>query len=211
MLSHTGIPRPVIDKFENGVKPVVRLTLSDGRFLICTEEHPVRVNEQWVFARDVEVGDSVTTYGGVEQWKEVEGWPFDVSNWGRVRSHARGTILKTYKKGRWGHLKVCLFRNGAQKRGMDRRDFPVHRLVADAFVPNPDGLLEVRHLNGFSWDNTASNLVWGSREANALDAVAHGTMDRTQGSQAKLTWEQAAVIKTAPGSHKSIAIKYGIS
>lgn len=211
VLAHDGRPHKVTDTFENGVKPVRRITLAGGQSLTCTDEHPVLVEGSWVLAKDLKIGDVVTTYGGAEEWRAVNGWPFDVSNWGRVRSHARGTILKQYPKGNWGHLKVCLFRNGAQKRGPDRRDFPVHRLVAEAFVPNPDGLPEVRHKNGFGWDNTTGNLEWGSRNDNAEDAVSHGSMDRTKGSQPKLSWSAVECIRASGQSTTALAKEFGVS
>jgi len=50
----------------------------------------------------------------------------------------------------------------------------VHRLVAEAFIPNPEGLPFVRHLDDNPANNAASNLAWGTRSDNGVDAVRNG-------------------------------------
>lgn len=50
----------------------------------------------------------------------------------------------------------------------------VHRLVAEAFIPKPDGATMVRHLNGDNADNRASNLAWGTAKDNSEDRKRHG-------------------------------------
>ena len=110
-----------------------------------------------------------------------EGRLFDVQNQAVLVAMLLMDDVKDDKKDR--HLKVCLFRNGAQKRGPDRIDFPVHRLVAQAFVANPDNLPEVRHRNGIAWDNRPSNLIWGTPAENREDMRRHGTGQGAHGSQ----------------------------
>ena len=123
----------------------------------------------------------------------------------------KGTVLRQYKKGRWGHLKVCLFRNGAQKRGPDRIDFPVHRLVAQAFVANPDNLPEVRHRNGIAWDNRPSNLIWGTSADNREDMRRHGTGQGAHGSQAKVDWPIVTYMRECSESDRNLAAKFEVS
>jgi hypothetical protein len=53
-----------------------------------------------------------------------------------------------------GYVEVRLRKNGAAK------DLRVHRLVAKAFIPNPDGVLQVEHIDGISLNNFVSNLRW---------------------------------------------------
>ena len=126
-------------------------------------------------------------------------------------SDYKGTVLKQYKKGRWGHLKVCLFRNGAQKRGPDRIDFPVHRLVAQAFVTNPDNLPEVRHRNGIAWDNRPSNLIWGTSAENREDMRRHGTGQGAHASQAKVDWPIVTYMRECSESDRNLAAKFEVS
>lgn len=92
-----------------------------------------------------------------EQWREIDGWSgrFEVSDRGRVRFTKDGRILpQTLVKGGW--LTVYLFHNS--KRRWPR----VHRLVAEAFLANPDGLPCVEHRDGDRTNNSVSNLRWSA-------------------------------------------------
>lgn len=98
-----------------------------------------------------------------EQWKPVEGFDglYEISSLGRVKSlkYGKERILKPAKN-RGGYLQVVLCRNGKEKR------LYVHRLVAEAFIPNPKGLHEVNHLNEDKTLNVVSNIEWTSRWNN---------------------------------------------
>lgn len=114
-----------------------------------------------------------------EIWKPVEGYEgiYEVSNFGRVKSlnyHREGIvkILKPQKDGS-GYLQVQLWRNGKMKA------FKVHRLVAEAFLPNPLGLPEINHKDEDKTNNIVSNLEWASR----WDNMHYGTLyERTSKS-----------------------------
>lgn len=64
-----------------------------------------------------------------------------------------------------GHLYVDLSQNGTRTRML------VHRLVADAFLPNPNHYEVVRHLNNIPTDNYLSNLAWGTYKDNRNDMI----------------------------------------
>lgn len=88
-----------------------------------------------------------------------------------------------------GYLRVFLG-YGASRR--------VHRLVAEAFVPNPDGLPEVNHIDGDKTNNAAANLEWVSHATNIRHAYStrltvnpHGEKSR----RAVLTQEQVDYIR----------------
>lgn len=114
-----------------------------------------------------------------ELWMPVVGYEghYEVSNEGRVRSLDRFSLDMKRLHGRqlrpWcnsrAYWRVCLSIGGKQ------RTIDVHVLVASAFLgPRREGM-EVRHLNGNSLDNNASNLQWGTTSENIRDQVEHGT------------------------------------
>lgn len=97
-----------------------------------------------------------------EVWKKVEGYNnYEVSNMGNVRRlFPKGYhYLKQIQK-RDGYMRVVLCKNGQQKT------FYVHRLVAKAFIPNPDNLPQVNHKNFIRNDNRVDNLEWCDNKYN---------------------------------------------
>lgn len=109
-----------------------------------------------------------------EVWKEIPDYNgvYLVSNLGRVKSSARivassiGTncpykerILKPLAAKGW-YISVMLCKSGKAKR------FDVHRLVAMAFVDNPDGKPCVDHIDADRWNNVSTNLRWVTQKEN---------------------------------------------
>ena len=84
-----------------------------------------------------------------EEWRPVFGYEsrYEVSNLGRVRN-ADGHILKPIKRRGYLCLNFCV--NGV------RKDMKIHRLVAEAFIPNPDELPFVNHKD----EDKENNAVW---------------------------------------------------
>ena len=99
------------------------------------------------------------------RWRPVTGYKgkYLVSDSGDVMNAETGKILKPYGHTK-GYAKVDLRHLGASKR--DERF--VHRLVADAFIKNPNALPEVNHLNGNKLDNRVENLEWCTDEYNQI-------------------------------------------
>lgn len=132
-----------------------------------------------------------------EIWKEIEGYEnYEVSNMGRVRSidhevyqegiglrKLKGKVVKPWHNGN-GYYKVCL---GSYVTPDGKRKHPtafVHRLVAKAFLDNPDNLEQVDHINFDRSDNRLSNLRWVSRRTNILHSlpnqpISTSTVSRT--------------------------------
>lgn len=103
-----------------------------------------------------------------EIWNEIKGFDgnYSVSSEGRVRSNgllkgknSKVRILKT-ELSKKGYLRVGLTKDGKQKK------YLVHRLVAIAFLDNPNNLPEVNHRNEIKTDNRVENLEWMSRRDN---------------------------------------------
>jgi NUMOD4 motif len=100
----------------------------------------------------------------MESWKAIEGEPnHEVSNMGSVRMLLRkGRIMKTFLANGYLSLKIS------------KRHYYVHRLVALAFIPNPDNLPQVNHLSGMKTLNTVENLEWCTPSQNQRHAYDTG-------------------------------------
>lgn len=125
----------------------------------------------------------------METWKPVVGYEgfYEVSNLGRVRSVSRiahikrgngeydyrvkGKIVEPQER-RHGYLAVCLY--GKESKNGRFTQKSVHRLVAEAFLPNPNGYSEVNHLDENKQNNALSNLEWCDRKHN----VNYGTTQK---------------------------------
>lgn len=100
-----------------------------------------------------------------------------------------------------------------------RKSARVHRLVAMAFVPNPEGHTEVNHIDGDKGNNHCDNLEWCSRLENMRHAFANGLCKAVSGENApaaKLSEAEVQEImisyfpRTSHGSCAALARKYGV-
>ena len=127
-----------------------------------------------------------------EIWKDIKGWEnlYQVSNYGRVRSLDRevvqnnnGTEVTMKYKGKI--LKPSVSSQGYVRVVLQNKDYKinysVHRLVAQAFLPNSNNLEEVNHIDENSLNNNVNNLEWCSHKYN----INYG--NRNKKVSAKLT------------------------
>lgn len=95
----------------------------------------------------------------MEKWKTIKDWPgYSVSARGNMRG-PRAEKLKLVET-EDGYLKVTLCANGK------RQDKRVNRLVAEAFIPNPENYSLVMHLDNDRKNNNVDNLAWGTHSEN---------------------------------------------
>ena len=106
-------------------------------------------------------------------WKPIKGYEglYEVSNTGLVRSIITTTgrrkgLIKPHCKN--GYLAVNLHKNSKLKH------FYVHRLVASAFINNPNHLTEVNHIDCNKCNNNVENLEWCNRNYNLQHSYNHG-------------------------------------
>lgn len=133
-----------------------------------------------------------------EIWKDIEGYEglYQVSNLGRVKSlerkvstinngtkclkHIDESILKPIKISN-GYITINLYINGIRKKHF------VHRLVANAFIPNPNNYSQVNHKDENKENNSVDNLEWctskynmnfGTRNQRASNSLTNGKLSK---------------------------------
>ena len=96
-----------------------------------------------------------------EQWKDIAGFEgfYQVSNTGKVRNVKRNRTLSPALNSR-GYQRVLLCKNG------DKLNKFIHRLVAEAFIPNPENKPEVNHKDSNKTNNNFYNLEWVTHREN---------------------------------------------
>lgn len=117
-----------------------------------------------------------------EEWRDVVGYEglYQVSNLGRVKSLSRRIV---YKDGREYNYPSKVIKNQKVSTGYrsvmlygvnGKKQYYVHRLVAETFIPNPNNLSDVNHKDGCKTNNILSNLEWCSRSDNQKHAYKNG-------------------------------------
>ena len=160
-----------------------------------------------------------------EVWKDVPGYEglYKVSNTGKVMSlqtvglfgkNNNGRLM-TLRTDKFGYKFVFMSKDGKKKRGS------VHRLVALAFIPNPDNLPQVNHKDEVRDNNNADNLEWctvtynnnyGNRRLKASNSISG-----ERNGRAILTEEKVLEIRRTyiPGDKefckRRLAEKYGVT
>ena len=117
----------------------------------------------------------------METWKPINGYEglYEVSDLGNVRRDGR--VLKPQSR-RHGYLSVWLYGVGDR-----RKQFSIHRLVAEAFCENPNNYSEVNHLDENKQNNRADNLEWCSHKQNSSYGSRRAKISEknTNGKQSK--------------------------
>lgn len=127
-----------------------------------------------------------------EIWKDVVGFEglYRVSNLGNVIGMKKSWVCGMYGNIRTrpeslskqsidtsGYSQVWLCKNGKSK------NYLVHRIIAKAFLPNPENKKDVNHKNGCKSDNNLSNLEWCTRSENVIHAFKNNLKKPSKGSK----------------------------
>ncbi len=119
-----------------------------------------------------------------ETLKEIEGYEglYSVDKQGRIYSHRSNRYIASGKPNNWWeYVVVGLYKEGKAKL------FPVHRLVAMAFIPNPNNLPIVNHKDGNKQNNCVENLEWCTQKENVAHALANDLKGRKNEAR-KIKW-----------------------
>ena len=138
----------------------------------------------------------------MEEWKDILGFErYQVSSLGRVRSKEFTRINKRFIKGHYQEFAcyypskllkpdISVFSNSSYQRVTLSKDnktyrFLVHRLVAEAFIPNPENKPYVNHIDNNGLHNSIDNLEWVTHSENMLWAQKQGRLFTSQSNAGK--------------------------
>lgn len=156
----------------------------------------------------------------MEIWKDITGYEgiYQINKLGNIKSLSRyvkgkGISNKLLKE---RILKPSLNSDGYFQLTMNKKNVKknatLHRLLATAFIPNPDNLLLIEHINDVKTDNRLENLKWSTSTENMKSAVKNGrTLKGEKNPASKLTEVFVLEIRANTTlTHKKLGIIYGV-
>ena len=132
-----------------------------------------------------------------EVWRKFRGYPYSVSNTGKIRSDRYNRILRQEVVHR-GYARVAFCVNNKYER------FLVHRLVAKAFIPNPKRYPIVNHKNAKQLDNNVTNLEWTSYSENLFHAYKNHITK-------KIPYKEREIIVNSTKTKYRLAREYNVT
>ena len=131
--------------------------------------------------------------------KNYEGL-YAVTSCGKVWSYKSKKFLKPHISNR-GYLRVSLCKDGKMKH------YSVHKLVAEAYIPNPENLTEVDHIDNDKTHNYLNNLQWITRRDNVRKGNNKPVLQFTLDGEFVREWECAADVRREVNKHINHCLK----
>lgn len=193
------------------VKPIDLFYLSKGNISSCCKKCFLSVYRKRKILEEV-----VCLKGEVFNPIKENEKSYQISSFGRVKSlnynHTNQPKILKNNLQNTGYLAVSLNFNGKVKT------ISVHRLVAEAFIPNPDNKPFVNHINGIKTDNRAENLEWCTASENTNHGIKIGLINDIRGQKnifSVLSESDVLEIRKRYSenkeSYKEIAKKYNVT
>lgn len=127
---------------------------------------------------------------------------YEITTDGKVFNKKWGRYVKPQPNG-MGYLRVCI----------GGKLMFVHRLVAEKYIPNPEGKKQINHIDGNPKNNRVENLEWVTQEENMAHAVKNGLQPiHEKHPMAKLNWDKVNYIRTHPEmTRNQLAEKFNVT
>lgn len=139
-----------------------------------------------------------------EVFRDIAGTCYQIGSCGNIRNKNNGRINVPFDRNRTGYIRAILF----DGKGGKKRYF-VHRLVAQAFLPNPENKPMVNHIDGDKTNNCVENLEWATASENMKHA--YYTLKREIGfafgkGGSDVVWNKGKrnLVETHPDMYKKI-------
>ena len=150
----------------------------------------------------------------IEIWKDAPGYEgvYQVSNLGRVKSMSRIRVNGRAKILTKDKILLSKTLNDYVKIGMTHKYVLAHRLIAKAFIPNPDNKPQVNHINGIKHDNRVENLEWVTASENAIHSSKNKLSNTGEKHwKSKLTEKNIKEIRESKLKQSELAKIYNIT
>ena len=148
-----------------------------------------------------------------EEWRDIKGYEglYQVSSYGRIKALANPQMVHRPKSDKF--MVLCNEKDGYKIVGLTDRNGTritkrVHRLVAQAFIPNPNNLKEINHINEIKADNRVENLEWCDTKYNLTYGHRLDYVRGENSATAKLTERDVLEIRR---TYKKGDLQYGQS
>lgn len=152
-----------------------------------------------------------------EEWRDIEGYEglYQISNCGRVKSMAR--LTKTSRGNGVRPVSEKILKPGVNTNGYlyvdlckesSKKHILIHRLVASAYIENPESKTQVNHISSIKTDNRSKSLEWATPRENTVHAWTNGLCENVRETARNRLYKINFVRKLSDSDCENIRIRY---